>query len=531
MRCLVLGATGYVGGRLVPRLAAAGHEVRCLVRNPSKGEALERLDSVEAVLGDAMNPDAVRTAMDGVDVVYHLVHSMDRQDFGDADQAVAQNVTLAADGRASRIIYLGGLRPPGSDSDGSLSRHLASRAEVGDIFLAGPVPAVVLQASIIIGSGSTSFEMLRHLAERLPVMPAPKWLDNPTQPVAIADVLHYLVAAADLPEGVNRTVDIGGPDVLTYRELIARYARIVGQPTPIWLPTPVFPTGLSALAVSGLTPVTAVVAEPLLESLAHPMVCAAGEPEAVLEDPPGGRLDFEEAVRRALDVGPPDGGGSNGHPVPAASGGDAARDSGDSAGGSAGDPVPGSARGRAGGGGAPGAVPDPALPAANDPAGSGAPVLREERRLVTSASPEDLWKVIESIGGDNGWYTLPLVWQARGVLDRVLGGVGDYRGRRDPERLRRGEVLDWWRVEDVVPGQRLQLRAEMRMPGSAWLEMSIGSTPDGRTEYRQRVTVRPAGPAGHLYWWGQRLGHEVVFAVMAKRLVRAAERLSGARVR
>src|SRR5439155_1988430 len=146
-----------------------------------------------------------------------------------------------------------------------LSRHLASRAEVGDIFLAGPVPAVVLQASIIIGSGSTSFEMLRHLAERLPVMPAPKWLDNPTQPVAIADVLHYMVAAADLPDEVNRTTDIGGPDVLTYRDLISRYARIVGQPGPIWLPTPVFPAALSALAVSGLTPVSAVVAEPLLE--------------------------------------------------------------------------------------------------------------------------------------------------------------------------------------------------------------------------------------------------------------------------
>lgn len=504
MRCLVLGATGYVGGRLVPRLAAAGHEVRCLVRNQAKGDVLARIDGVEAVLGDAMNPDAVQRAMDGVDVVYHLVHSMDRHDFGDADQAVAENVTLAADGQASRIVYLGGLRPPGQGAGGgALSRHLASRAEVGDIFLAGPVPAVVLQASIIIGSGSTSFEMLRHLAERLPVMPAPKWLDNPTQPVAIADVLHYMVEAAELPDGVNRTIDIGGPDVLTYRELIARYARIVGQPTPIWLPTPIFPTGLSALAVSGLTPVTAVVAEPLLESLAYPMVCAPGEPEKLLPEPEGGRLDFEEAVRRALVVGPPDAVPTNGRPP---ANGNGARATGQES------------------------ATDPALPAATDPAGSGAPILEEERRLVTSASPEDLWEVIESIGGDNGWYTLPLVWQARGVLDRALGGVGDYRGRRDPKALRRGEVLDWWRVEDVVPGKRLQLRAEMRMPGAAWLEMSVGTTTDGRTEYRQRVTFRPAGPAGHLYWWGQRLGHEVVFAVMAKRLVRAAERLARARV-
>jgi uncharacterized protein YbjT (DUF2867 family) len=508
MRCLVLGATGYVGGRLVPRLAAAGHRVRCLVRDQSKGNALERIDGVESVLGDAMDPDAVRAAMQDVDVVYHLVHSMERHDFGEADQAVAENVTLAADGRATRIVYLGGLRPPGADTGGApLSRHLASRAEVGDIFLAGPVPAVVLQASIIIGSGSTSFEMLRHLAERLPVMPAPKWLDNPTQPVAIADVLHYMVAAADLPDGVNRTIDIGGPDVLTYRDLISRYARIVGQPTPIWLPTPVFPSGLSALAVSGLTPVSAVVAEPLLESLAHPMVCADGEPETVLPEPPGGRLDFEEAVRRALAVGPPEVTPTNGHPGP---GQVLAHDP-------THDPAQDPAR-------------DPALPAAHDPAGSGVPVLKEERRLVTSAGREDLWRVIESIGGDNGWYTLPLVWEARGVLDRALGGVGDYRGRRDPQTLRRGEVLDWWRVEDVEPGTRLRLRAEMRMPGAAWLEMSIGTTPDGRTEYRQRLTFRPAGPRGHLYWWSQRLGREVVFGVMARRLVRAAERLGDARV-
>jgi uncharacterized protein YbjT (DUF2867 family) len=488
------------------------------VRNQAKGEVLEKLDGVEAVLGDAMNPDSVSNAMDGVDVVYHLVHSMDRADFSDADQAVAENVMLAADGQASRIIYLGGLRPPGSGAGGAgLSRHLASRAEVGDIFLAGPVPAVVLQASIIIGSGSTSFEMLRHLAERLPVMPAPKWLENPTQPVAIADVLHYMVAAAELPDGVNRTIDIGGPDVLTYRDLIARYARIVGQPQPFWLPTPVFPTGLSALAVSGLTPVDAVVAEPLLESLAHPMVCAAGEPETVLPDPPGGRLDFEEAVRRALVVGPPGAAPTNGR----ATNGRATN--GGATNGRATAPGAGAADEGA-------ATPDPALPAPHDAEGSGAPVLTEERRLTTTAGPEDLWQVIESIGGDNGWYTLPLVWQARGALDRALGGVGDYRGRRDPKALRRGEVLDWWRVEDVVPGQRLQLRAEMRMPGEAWLEMSVGTTPDGRTEYLQRVTFRPAGPAGHIYWWGQRLGHEVVFGVMAKRLVRAAERLARSRV-
>lgn len=488
MRCLVLGATGYVGGRLVPRLLQAGHEVRCLVRDPARSAALGRLPGVQAVLGDGLNADSVRAVCEGVDVVYHLVHSLARADFGDADRAAAENVALAALGQVHQIVYLGGLRPPG---DGSVSRHLASRAEVGDVFLAGPVPAVALQTSMIIGSGSTSFEMLRHLAERLPALPGSKWLDNPIQPVAIADVLHYLVACAELPEPLNRAVDIGGPDVLTYRDLIARYARIVGLPTPIWLPTPVFPTGLSALAVSGLTPISAAVAEPLLESLAYPMVCSHGEPAGVLPDPPGGRLDFEESVRRAMVARPPEPASTTPH---------------------------GAARGCADGD-------EPALPAPHDPAGSGGPVFVEERRLSSAATPEQLWRVIEGIGGDNGWYTVPYVWQLRGVLDRALGGVGGYRGRRDPATLRSGEVLDWWRVEEVEPGQRLLLRAEMRMPGRAWLEMSVGRAADGRSEYRQRVTFRPAGPAGHLYWWGQRLGHEVVFGVMARRLVRAAERL------
>jgi uncharacterized protein YbjT (DUF2867 family) len=480
MRCLVLGATGYVGGRLVPRLVEAGHEVRCLVRDPGRAASLDAQPGVQAVVGDAMDTSSVVAATEGMDVVFHLVHSLARQDFGDADRVAAENVArAAADGEVRQVVYLGGLRAP---ADQRASRHLASRAEVGDVFLAAPVPAVVLQASMIVGSGSTSFEMLRHLADRLPVLPAPKWLDNPTQPIAIADVLHYLVACAELPEPLNRPVDIGGPDVLTYRDLISRYVRILGLPSPIWVPTPIFPTGLSALAVSGLTPVSAAVAEPLLESLTHPMVCTPGEPESVLPEPKDGRLDFEESVRHAL----------------------------------IGEPTPPTLERR---------DDDPALPAAHDPAGSGGPVYVEERTLTSRASPDQQWKVIESIGGDNGWYTLPYAWRLRGLLDRVLGGVGGYTGRRDPVSLRAGEVLDWWRVEEIEPGRRLLLRAEMRMPGTAWLEMSVRPGSDGGSEYRQKVTFRPSGPAGHLYWWAQRVGHEVVFAVMATRLTRAAERV------
>lgn len=493
MRCLVIGATGYVGMRLVPRLLAAGHEVRCLVRNPDRAAELAEIDGVDVVRGDVLNPDAVSAAMADVDVVYHLVHSLDRSDFVDVDRSAAENVMLAADGQASRIVYLGGLRP---SADDKVSPHLSSRAEVGDVFLAGPVPAVVLQAGIIIGSGSTSFEMLRFLAERLPVLPGLPGLDNATQPIAVADMLHYLLAAADpgvLPAGFNRTIDVGGPEVLSYRDLISRYARIVGLPSPIWVPAPPVPSQLSALAVSGLTPISATVAQPLLESLAHAVVCAAGEPHGLLPEPPDGRLTVEESVRRALS-------GTRTEPVLEF----------------------GAARGSANGA----AEVDPALPNRHDLEGARGPEFTEERRLVTDAGPEALWRVIESIGGENGWYSVPGAWELRGVLDRFLGGVGDYRGRRDPDTLRRGEVLDWWRVEDIEPGRRLVLRAEMRMPGTAWLELSVGRATDGCSEYRQKVTFRPSGPAGHLYWWGQRLAHEVVFGVMARRLVRAAERLA-----
>ncbi len=483
-RCLVLGASGYVGARLVPLLLDAGHEVRVLARDPARLSGVVGISDAEVLTGDVLDAAAVRAAAGDADVVYHLVHSLSRNDFSDTDRVAAEIVAdAAARGGAGRIVYLGGVRPSGGDG---VSRHLSSRAEVGDIFLDGKVPAAVLQAAMIIGSGSTSFEMLRYLAERLPVLPALQWLRNPTQPIAISDVLHYLLAAADLPPEVNQEFDIGGPEVLSYRDMIARYVRIVGLPAPVWLPVPLVPAAVSAMAMAGLSPISAAVAEPLIESLAHPTVCSvegAAATGALLPAPPEGALDFEASVRRGLVAGPAD------------------RERRD------------------------GAARDPALPGPNDPAGSGGPVFTEQRCLRTGAGRDELWRVIEGIGGEHGWYTVPYVWQLRGAVDRLLGGVGAYRGRRDPDRLRDGEVLDSWRVERVEPGSSLLLRAEMRMPGTAWLEMSIEDVADGRHEYRQRVTFQPFGAAGHVYWWGQRLAHEAVFAVMARRIVRAAERL------
>lgn len=452
----MLGASGYVGSRLVPELIAAGHEVRCLVRDPGRLGA--QRGRVEVVQGDVLAGYAVRTAVAGVDVVYHLVHSLARGDFADADRVAASLVAeAAAEAGVSRIVYLGGLRPDGRDRP---SPHLASRAEVGDIFVRCPVPAAVLQAAVITGSGSTSFEMLRYLTERLPVMITPLWVGNRTQPIAIADVLRYLLVCAELPAEVNRSFDIGGPDVLTYLAMMQRYARIVGLPRRLTVSVPLFSPVLSAYWVELITPVSRAVAAPLIESLAHELVCDEDDIRGHVPDPPEGLLDYEQSVRHALS-----------------------------------------------------------------PAAAGGPAFTEERSLRTDASTSQVWRIVESIGGDNGWYTLPLVWELRGWIDQLLGGIGAHRGRRDARRLRAGETLDWWRVEEIDTGRRLLLRAEMKMPGTAWLEMVVEPTGDGRTRYLQRVTFVPAGLAGHVYWWAQRLGHEVVFGLMARGIVGAAENM------
>lgn len=475
MRCLVIGATGYVGSRLVPALLDAGHEVRCLARAAGKLRAAPFRDRVEVVEGDVMSGSAVRGAVDGVDVVYHLVHSLARSDFPDADRHAAETVAQgAADAGVSRIVYLGGLQPDGDDTP---SRHLASRAEVGEVFLRAPVPAAVLRAAVITGSGSTSFEMLRHLTDRLPVMLTPRWVGNRTQPIAVADVLRYLVACAALPREVNRSFDIGGPDVLSYLEMMQRYARIAGLPRRITLPLPLLTPGLSAAWVALVTPVSRALAMPLIESMAHDLTCREHDIAGHVPDPPGGLLDYEASVRRALPP-PPDAAACN----------------------------------------------DPATPVPTDPPGSGGPVYTQRWELPTGASAAGLWRVIEGIGGRRGWHTVPLAFELRGWLDQLLGGVGAHRGRRDPDRVRTGEVLDWWRVENVEHGRTLLLRAEMRMPGTAWLQLGVHTGPEGRATLRQEVTFVPGGLTGQLYWWAQRPAHDVVFGVMAGGIAAAAER-------
>ncbi|MET9503829.1 SDR family oxidoreductase [Streptomyces sp. NPDC006622] len=484
LRCLVTGATGYIGGRLVPELLAEGHRVRCLARSPQRLRDHPWAGRAEVVRGDVTDGASVAEAMRGVDVAYYLVHALGTgRDFEATDRRAARIFGERA--RAAgvrRIVYLGGLTPAGVP-EGELSPHLRSRAEVGRILLDSGVPATVLRAAVVIGSGSASFEMLRYLTERLPVMVTPSWVHTRVQPVAVRDVLRALVGSARMPESVVRAFDIGGPEVLTYRDMMIRYAAVAGLPRRLILPVPVLTPRLSSHWVGLVTPVPASIARPLTESLRHEVVCREHDIARYVPEPPG-PMGFDEAVRLAL------------RRVREAQ--VVTRWSSASLPGAPSDPLP------------------------TDPDWAGGSLYTDCREVAVHASREALWRVIEGVGGDNGWYSFPLAWAVRGRLDRLVGGVGLRRGRRDSARLRVGDSLDFWRVEEIEPGRLLRLRAEMRLPGLAWLEMCAETDEAGRTRYRQRALFHPHGLLGQAYWWSVSPFHAVVFGGMARNIARAA---------
>jgi uncharacterized protein YbjT (DUF2867 family) len=485
--CLVTGATGYIGGRLVPELLDAGYRVRCLARSPDRLRDHPWAGRAEVVRGDVTDSASVAAALDGVDVAYYLVHALGTgRDFEETDRRAARIFGgRAREAGVRRIVYLGGLTPAGVP-ERELSPHLRSRAEVGRILLDSGVPTTVLRAAVVIGSGSVSFEMLRHLTERLPVMVAPRWVHTRIQPVAVRDVLRALVGGAGMPAEVSRAFDIGGPDVLTYRDMMVRYAAVARLPRRVIVPVPVLTPGLSSHWVGLVTPVPASVARPLTESLRHEVVCREHDIVRYVPEPPGRPIGFDEAVRLALkrvreaDV--------------------ATRWSSASVPGAPSDPLP------------------------TDPDWAGGSLYTDLRDRTVDASRDSLWRVIEGIGGKNGWYSFPLAWAARGLLDRLVGGVGLRRGRRDAARLRAGDSLDFWRVEEIEPNHLLRLRAEMRLPGLAWLEMYAETDDAGRTRYRQRALFHPHGLLGHLYWWAVSPFHAVVFGGMARNIARTAAR-------
>jgi len=488
-RALVLGATGYIGGRLVPRLLTAGYVVRVLARDPARVAAFPWGGSVEVVTGDATDRAPVGEAVQDVDVLYYLVHSMSGgKGFRDADALAARTVAdAAAAASVGRIVYLGGLHPEGV----RLSPHLRSRVEVGRTLLDSGVPTLVLQAGVVIGSGSASFEMVRHLTEVLPYMPAPKWVRNHIQPIAVRDVLHYLLGAARVPAGVNRAVDIGGPDVLRYGQMMNGYAVEAGLRQRPIAALPVLTPRLASHWVNLVTPIPRSLARPLVESLQNECVVKEHDVDALIPPPEGGLLPYRTAVRLALRRADADEIETSWQDAPVL--------------GAPSDPLP------------------------SDPDWAGRVVFTDARSAHTSATPAALWRVIEGIGGENGWYSSPLLWAVRGWMDRLVGGIGLARGRRSRGRLAVGDALDFWRVEALEPGRMLRLRAEMKVPGLAWLELRAGTDAErGGSRYDQRAVFFPRGLAGRLYWLAVLPFHGFIFAGMARRITAVAESATGA---
>jgi uncharacterized protein YbjT (DUF2867 family) len=482
LRVLVTGATGYVGGRLAPRLIEAGHRVRALARNPDKISDVPWAADAEVVRGDLTEPDSLDDACRDIDVVYYLVHSMGNPgEFIESERRSAENLAAAARrAGVGRIVYLGGLH---ADSD-RLSTHLRSRSQVGEILLNSGVPTVALQAGVVIGSGSASFEMIRHLTNRLPVMTTPRWVNNRIQPIAVRDVLYYLLAAATAALPHSRAYDIGGPDVLRYGEMMQIYADVAGLPRRRILVLPVLTPKLAGLWIGLVTPVPPRIGRALIESLSTDAVAAEHDIDVIIPPPPGGTTRYRDAVALALrriNDGEVETTWANASPT-----------------GKPADPLP------------------------SDPSWAGEVIFTDDRRIDCDATVEQVWRVVEGVGGENGWYSFPLAWTIRGWLDRLTGGVGLARGRRNPHVLQTGDALDFWRVERIQRPHLLRLRAEMRTPGGAWLEWRIESRGAHITQLHQRAIFFPKGLAGQLYWYSLLPFHGIIFTGMLNNIAVAA---------
>lgn len=479
----VLGATGYIGARLVPRLLEAGWRVRAIGRNPAKlaGRPWSHHPQVELVAGDVLDRDSLGKALAGCQATYYLVHSMnpEAQDFAATDRLAADNmVAAAAQTGLGRIIYLSGL----GEDDPQLSHHLRSRHEVGEILKRGSVPVTIFRAAMIIGSGSASFEILRYLVERLPVMVTPRWIDTPCQPIAVRNVLHYLVTCLDCPGTLGESFDIGTEEVTSYRQLMRIYAEEAHLARRWIIPVPVLTPRLSSYWIHLVTPVPSSIARPLAEGLRNPVLCRDAEIRDLLPQP---LLSCRMAIRAALE--------KQRLQQVESSWMDA------------------------------GSLPPVEWSTSDDPHWAGGTIFHDDRRMLVEATALQCWPAVVGIGGATGWYYADWLWHIRGGLDRLVGGPGLGRGRRDPQTVQAGDALDFWRVLAAEPGHRLKLVAEMRVPGEAVLELLLIQCVDGTTEIRQCARFRPRGLLGLLYWYAVAPLHNLVFAGMLRGIARAAK--------
>ena len=480
-KILVTGASGYVGGRLVGELLKNGNEVQVLVRDPRKLSGAGWINSVSVVTGSADNYEDLLKALTNVHTAFYLLHSINyKSDFTEIETEMAKRFATAAKAAGvTQIVYLGGIA-----NDKNISTHLSSRVETGKALASTGIPVMEIRAGIIIGSGSASFEMLRHLTHRLPIMTTPKWVSNRTQPIAIRDVLWYLTNAANLSAPVSGVFDIGGPEVLTYESMMQSFAKIAGLRKRIIIKVPVLTPGLSSLWIGFVTPVPTTLARPLVGSLISEVVVdPSRDISKVIAPPPGGPSRIDDAIKLALSR-------TNENAV-------------DTRWSDAQVPTA------------------PWQKAQSDPSWAGDRIFKDTRLATTDKELEKVWAAVERIGGSNGWYGSDFLWILRGLIDRVFGGVGLRRGRRDPLKLRVGDSLDFWRVEEVIPNEKLRLYAEMILPGKAWLEFRIEKLPK-RVRVTQEASFVPRGLGGQLYWFFISPFHLLIFPTMLRNLIKSA---------
>jgi uncharacterized protein YbjT (DUF2867 family) len=478
-RVAIAGATGYIGGRLAPRLLDSGYSIRCLVRSPAKLEGRDwaedpRVDVRQADLEDA---ESLARNLEGCQAAFYLVHSMTSAGakYAEQDRRLASVFAHAArQAGVERIIYLGGLGETGPE----LSQHLSSRREVEEALASTDVPVTVLRAAMIIGSGSASFEIMRYLVERLPIMITPRWVSTPCQPIGVRNVIGYLVGTLSRPEMAGGTYDIGGPDVLCYRDIMQVLAKELGLRQRWILPVPVLSPRLSSYWIHLITPLSHHIAKPLAEGLKNPVICRENKITKLI---PQELLTVREAIHAALRKVTENQVETNW---------------------SMAGPIP------------------------SDPDWAGGTVFRDEREILIEVANWAVFRAVCSVGGGNGWYAAAWLWRIRGWIDVVAGGPGLRRGRRDPEMVHYGEALDFWRVVGVERDRRLALRAEMKLPGEALIEFRMEARGESQCLLQQRALFRPRGLLGLLYWYAVAPLHHIVFRGMLLGIRREALKIA-----